>query len=84
MVGRSIPRTLAILAAGTLALGLTTAVVAGAAAGAAGRAAPGSPEAGCALGPHGTIRHVIYIQFDNVHTTGTTRTSPATFSRCPT
>jgi hypothetical protein len=33
----------------------------------AASAATPTPAAGCALGPNGAVRHVIYVQFDNTH-----------------
>src|SRR5215469_15371682 len=62
MVGRNFPRTLAVPAALALALGVTAAT-------AAARTATSrtSSPAACALGPNGSIQHVIYLQFDNTH-----------------
>ncbi len=71
MVGKFSARVLTLLAAGTLAvsLGGVAAASAGAHHGGAATAACRSDQASasCALGPHGTVRHVIYIQFDNTH-----------------
>ena len=68
MVGRrGFTRTFAVPAAVTLALGVTAAA---ATAGAAASATPGarhSAAASCVLGPNGSIKHVIYLQFDNTH-----------------
>jgi hypothetical protein len=63
-------RPIAALAGGALVLGLIAggAVTASAAATAAGAAAPANagPSGACGLAG-GTIKHVIYLQFDNVH-----------------
>src|SRR6202035_4079304 len=77
MKGRSHARALAVLAAGALTVGFSaTAATATTTATATATATTttatattttaGHP-AGCALGPDHSIRHVIYIQFDNVH-----------------
>jgi len=68
MVGRFYAQALTILAAGGLGIGLFTSATA--AAGAAGRAAQAGQvhhAASCALGPSDSIKHVIYMQFDNTH-----------------
>jgi hypothetical protein len=67
MKGRSQARALAVLAAGALTVGFSaTAATATTTATATATTTAGRP-AGCALGPDHSIRHVIYIQFDNVH-----------------
>src|SRR6202035_5874618 len=74
MKGRSHARALAVLAAGALTVGFsataatatTTATTTTTATATTATAAAAHP-AGCALGPDHSIRHVIYIQFDNVH-----------------
>ncbi len=74
----------AALAAGALALGmLTTTTGAAAAPGTAAAAAPRPATGSCALGPHGTIRHVIYIQFDNVHYTRDNPNVPSDLEQMP-
>jgi len=66
MGGRSFSRTLlAVPAAVALTLGVTAAAATGA--GRASLGAGASSHAGCTLGPDGSIKHVIYLQFDNVH-----------------
>jgi hypothetical protein len=78
MVGRNFPRTLAVPAALALALGVT------AAAAAAGTAASrASSPAGCALGPNGSIKHVIYIMFDNTHFTRDNPNVPSDLQQMP-
>jgi len=70
MVGKFSARALTLLAAGTLAVSLGGVAAASAGAGldsAAAAARQSHPPASCVLGPTGSIRHVIYIQFDNVH-----------------
>jgi hypothetical protein len=60
-------KTLA-LAAGVIALGAILALVTVQVAGATShRTANGDPEASCSLGSHGKVKHMIYLQFDNVH-----------------
>jgi hypothetical protein len=67
------PRLVAVFTAGALALGTVTAATAAAAAAAPGRTAsreaPANPVGSttCAIGPAKTVKHVIYMQFDNVH-----------------
>jgi hypothetical protein len=56
-------RSLATLGA-SAALAASTLLAAGPL---AASAAPPTPAAGCALGPNGAIRHVVYVQFDNTH-----------------
>jgi hypothetical protein len=65
MVGKLYARALTILAAGGLGIGLFTSATA--AAGGAARAGQDHHAASCVLGPSGSIKHVIYLQFDNVH-----------------
>ena len=88
MVGRNFPRTLAAPAAVALALGVTAAAAtAGAAArpaavsSQAGRA--GTGQSGCALGPNGSIQHVIYLQFDNTHFTRDNPNVPSDLQQLP-
>ncbi len=71
------------LAATLLAAGLTAGLAAPAAA--APRAAAGArPSATtCALGPHGAIKHVIYLQFDNTHYTRDNRNVPSDLQLMP-
>ena len=67
MIARFLPTTGPAMAAGLLVLGLTTGIAAQPAA-----AQPrnhGRPATACSLGRHGTIQHVIYLQFDNTHYT---------------
>ena len=77
MAGKTVSAALTLGTAGALVLGLSAA--AAAPGGPAGRAAPGAAgvragaraaagqDRGCVLGANGQVRHVIYIQFDNVH-----------------
>jgi hypothetical protein len=71
-----IPRSLAALAGGALSLSLIAAGAAAAspsasaapaAGAAAASAAPANSSTTCALGGEGKVKHVIYLQFDNVH-----------------
>jgi hypothetical protein len=84
MVGRrGFSRTFAVPAAVALVLGVTAAA---ATAGAAARATPGarhSSSAGCVLGPHGSVKHVIYLQFDNVHYTRDDLNVPSDLQQMP-
>jgi hypothetical protein len=84
MVGRrGFSRTLAVPAAVALALGVTAAA---ASAGAAARATPGSGDpspAACVLGPHGPVKHVIYLQFDNTHYTRDNPNVPSDLQQLP-
>ncbi|MGO8961746.1 MAG: hypothetical protein ACLQFR_30895 [Streptosporangiaceae bacterium] len=72
MAGRFSARALTLLAASTLAVSLGGAAAASAGANLLGAAVtakqsqPPQPSS-CALGPTGSIQHVIYIQFDNTH-----------------
>ena len=45
-------------------------------------ASAAAPPTGCQLQSANGVKHVIYLQFDNVHFLGTTRTSRPTSSRC--
>src|SRR5690348_12624450 len=83
MVGRSgFSRTLAVPTVVALALGVTAAATAGAAA----SATPGarhSAAASCVLGPNGSIKHVIYLQFDNTHYTRDNPNVPSDLQQLP-
>ena len=93
MLGTRLSRPLTLLAASVLALGVTTTTgAAGAAAShaAAGQAAarqgaarPGAGQAGCTLGASGTIRHVIYVMFDNTHYTRDNPNVPSDLQQMP-
>ncbi len=80
MAVRKITRACALLAAGPLALGVTTAS-ATADAGARHRQAQ-HPAAACAMG-HGPIKHVIYLQFDNTHLTRDNPHVPSDLQQLP-
>jgi len=84
MVGRrGFSRTFAVPAAVALTLGVTAAAVS---AGAAASAAPGAAHpaaAGCVLGPNGSIKHVIYLQFDNTHYTRDNPNVPSDLQQMP-
>jgi hypothetical protein len=71
-------RWTALVAAAAIAS--TVPVATGAASGAASAAAP-SP--GCALGPSGAIKHVIYLQFDNTHFTRDNPNVPSDIEQMP-
>src|SRR5215472_5421405 len=64
---------LAVIVAGVLAGGAVTATV----------AASASPPGSCRLGLGGTIRHVIYIQFDNTHYTRDNPNVPSDLQQMP-
>jgi hypothetical protein len=81
------PRLLAVLAAVALALGTATAATA-AADRTSGREAPaaasaGTPSGTCALGAGKTIKHVIYLQFDNTHYTRDNPNVPSDLQQMP-
>jgi hypothetical protein len=82
MVRIGYPRALAVAAAGALTVGLLSA--SSAAASAAPSAGQDQPTSGqCALGPTGSIKHVIYIQFDNVHFTRDNPSVPSDLEQMP-
>ena len=89
MVGKFHGRALTLLAASTLAVSLGGSTAASASAGAqvgitALAASQSHPHAtGCALGPTGSIKHVIYIQFDNVHFTRDNPNVPSDLQQMP-
>jgi hypothetical protein len=84
MVGRSSTRVSAAVAAGALVLGMTAT---GAAASQSSAVLHGQaqrrPAAACVLGGHGSIRHVIYIQFDNTHFTRDNPNVPSDLQQLP-
>jgi hypothetical protein len=82
MLGIKCSKPLTLLAAGALALGVA-ATTGAAARPSSGAAAPGAGSAGCALGTHGAVRHVIYIQFDNVHYTRDNPNVPSDLQQMP-
>jgi len=73
-------RSAALLAAAALTLGVT-ATAARPAPAVATRPGAGTP--GCALGAGGSVRHVIYIQFDNVHYTRDNPNVPSDLQQMP-
>jgi hypothetical protein len=83
LVGRGFSRTFAVPAVVALALGVTAATAA------AGTAAPrqaGTRAAagpGCVLGPSGSVKHVIYLQFDNTHYTRDNPNVPSDLEQMP-
>jgi hypothetical protein len=82
MAGSKLVQAGALLAAGPLALAVTTstAVAAQSAAAQPGRA---RPAAACVLGSHGAVKHVIYIQFDNTHLTRDNPNVPSDLQQMP-
>ncbi|HEY2306024.1 MAG TPA: hypothetical protein VGI05_09110 [Streptosporangiaceae bacterium] len=87
MLGTRLSRPLTLLAASALALGVTAttgaaAQLPGAAAGLSA-ARPGAGQAGCAMGPGGRIRHVIYVMFDNTHYTRDNPNVPSDLQQMP-
>jgi hypothetical protein len=87
VLGKTYARTLTVTAASALAIGLGGSVAASAgtaAPGGAQRAAPASTaSARCSMGPSGSIKHVIYIQFDNVHFTRDNPNVPSDLQQMP-
>jgi hypothetical protein len=89
MVGKFHGRALTLLAASTLAVSLGGSAAASASAGAQVRSAAMSARqslsqaTGCTLGPTGSIKHVIYIQFDNVHYTRDNPNVPSDLQQMP-
>ena len=89
MVGKFHGRALTLLAASTLAVSLGGTLAASASAGAqVGSAALAASQSqqhatGCALGPTGSIKHVIDIQFDNVHFTRDNPNVPSDLQQMP-
>jgi hypothetical protein len=83
MVGRrGFSRTLAVPTVVALALGVTAAATGGAAA----SATPGARHpaaASCVLGPNGSVKHVIYLQFDNTHYTRDNPNVPSDLQQLP-
>jgi len=83
MGGRSFStKLLAVPAAVALTLGVTAAATTGTAA-RASLGAGTSSHAGCTLGPNGSIKHVIYLQFDNVHYTRDNPNVPSDLQQLP-
>ncbi len=82
MAGRNLSRAAAAVTAAALALGMT-AVAAAAATAPSRRQAPPRAAAACTLGGHGSIRHVIYIQFDNTHYTRDNPNVPSDLQQMP-
>jgi hypothetical protein len=84
MVGTRFSRPLAVAAAAALTLGVTATAGAAAARPAGPRAArAGATASGCALGAGGSIRHVIYLQFDNTHYTRDNPNVPSDLQQMP-
>ena len=85
MVGKVGTRGVTVLAAGALGIGLCTSATASAGtASQVTRAAQAqSTAAPCVLGPSGSIRHVIYMQFDNVHFTRDNPNVPSDLEQMP-
>jgi hypothetical protein len=84
MVGKLYARGLTVLAAGGLGIGLfTSATAAAGAAGHTARAGQVDHAAPCALGPSDSIRHVIYLQFDNVHLSRDNPNVPSDLQQMP-
>ncbi len=85
MIGKGLAASLTVLTAGALALG--TLATAGAAVAQPGRqpgpAGPRTSARGCVLGGHGSIRHVIYLQFDNTHLSRDNPNVPSDLQQLP-
>jgi hypothetical protein len=82
MAGRKLVKAGALLAAGPLALAVTTTTAVAAQSAAAGPARA-RPARACVLGGHGAIKHVIYIQFDNTHLTRDNPNVPSDLQQMP-
>ena len=83
MVGRNSIRVSAAVAACALILGTTTGAAASQSLTAQHGRAQRGPAAACVLGDHGSIRHVIYIQFDNTHYTRDNPNVPSDLQQMP-
>jgi hypothetical protein len=84
MAGRSFIRASAAVAAGALVLGMTTTAAAASPSSAARHGqAQRRPAAACVLGGHGSIRHVVYLQFDNTHFTRDNPNVPSDLQQLP-
>src|SRR5215469_8718260 len=78
---RGFSRTLAVPAVVTLAMGLTAAATVAAA---SARPAARHPDAAaCTMGPNGSVKHVIYLQFDNTHYTRDNPNVPSDLQQLP-
>jgi hypothetical protein len=80
MLTRFLPAAGSVLAASLLAAGISAGV---AAPPAAAQTRSADHAATCALGPHGAIKHVIYLQFDNVHYTRDNPNVPSDLQQMP-
>ncbi len=84
MVGRFSAKALTVVAAGALVASISGwAGSAAIASGARPRAEADQATASCALGPSGSVKHVIYIQFDNVHFTRDNPNVPSDLQQMP-
>ncbi len=83
VVGRFNARALTVLAAGALVASMSGWAGSAAVASAAGPRAAHPATASCTLGPTGSIKHVIYIQFDNVHYTRDNPNVPSDLQQMP-
>jgi hypothetical protein len=84
VVGRFNARALTVLAAGALVASMSGWAGSAAIASAAQPRTGAHPATGaCALGPTGSIKHVIYIQFDNVHYTRDNPNVPSDLQQMP-
>src|ERR1022692_873165 len=83
MVGRNSIRASAAVAACALILGTTTGAAASQSLPAQHGQAQRGPAAACVLGDRGSIRHVIYIQFDNTHYTRDNPNVPSDLQQMP-
>jgi hypothetical protein len=83
--GKAYARALTITTAGALALSLGGWAVASASASQPGSAVRAASETArhCSLGPNRSIKHVIYIQFDNVHYTRDNPNVPSDLQQMP-
>ena len=80
MLKKFLPNAGSVLAATVLAAGLSAGVAAPAA---AAQPSTAAHRAACALGPHGSIKHVIYLQFDNTHYTRDNHNVPSDLQLLP-
>jgi len=82
MVGGRFPRMWSALAAAVLVAGTTVSGLT-ASASVRGLQTATQPAGACALGQNGAIRHVIYLQFDNVHYTRDDPNVPSDLQQMP-
>jgi hypothetical protein len=83
LAGRGFSRTLAVPTVVALALGVTAAAATAGTAGPERAISAATAGSACSLGPNGTIKHVIYLQFDNTHYTRDNPNVPSDLQQLP-